>query len=94
MKHPVKSDFDSAVTEAILLSEAQSVRGALLESYSEAKEHPDELFRFMEPYSRRANGSGVRVFGSKMAESLESHANAVAGRVPRLSKKRPRRRTA
>jgi hypothetical protein len=76
------------------------VRGALLESYSEAKEHPDELFRFMEPYSyepanrRRANGSGVRVFGSKMAESLESHANAVAGRVPRLSKKRPRRRTA
>jgi hypothetical protein len=52
----------------------------------------------MEPYSyepanrRRANGPGVRVFGSKMAESLESHANAVAGRVPRLSKKRPRRR--
>jgi len=37
----------------------------------------------MEPYSyepanrRRANGPGVRVFGSKMAESLESHANAV-----------------
>jgi hypothetical protein len=69
-------------------------------SYPEAKEHLGDLFRFMEPYSyepanrRRANGSGVRVFGSKMAESLESHANAVAGRVPRLSKKRPRRRTA
>ena len=37
-------------TFAVLLSEAQSVREALQETHPEAKEHLDDLLRFMEQF--------------------------------------------
>jgi hypothetical protein len=72
-------------TFAVLLSEAQSVREALQETHPEAKEHLDDLLRFMEQFSY-APANGLFRPGMEIAkDALErlawfntSHAERIA----------------
>ena len=58
----------------ITLSEAQAVREALNDAYPDIKEHLDNLFRFMEPFSytpaNRLHRPGVEVDKNSVSEQL------------------------
>ena len=85
-------------TFAVLLSEAQSVREALQETHPEAKEHLDNLLRFMEQFSYApANGlfrpgieiakgtlDGLAWFNTSAAERLAASASPKVPGTDRL----------
>ena len=85
-------------TFAVLLSEAQSVREALQETHPEAKEHLDNLLRFMEQFSYApANGlfrpgieiqkdalDGLAWFNTSAAERLAASAGTKIPGADRL----------
>jgi hypothetical protein len=70
-------------TYEILLSDAEKVREALLETHPETKEHLDELFQFMESYSYKATN---KIYLPKdVSDQLAWFTSSTAERLSKLA---------